>query len=517
MKLKKLVSLTLATAVLSTLLVSGTVSAEESSGVTLPLDETMEFTMFAIVPGADYPLENNLSFNKLNEDANITFDIQSVLPADLGEKRGLVLSSGEYPDVFFKSAFSATDLAKYGAEGVLIPLQDLIRENMPNLTALLDERDAWQYLEDQDGNIYSLPEIDFQTPGVTVLWINQLWMDNLGLSEPTSLDELHDVLKAFKEQDPNGNGEADEIPLIATSTNTTIELLMPYFDVISFDSSTHTALNENNELYYLPTSDVFYDYLEYVTMLYSEGLLDKNCFTQAGEQQAAIGQSGDVLGAFFDAGAFLTVGRDNDDDYIALTPFTEGTYPVSSGITVGTLCITDVCEHPEIILAWADQLYSEEGGILAWLGVEGETYTLNDDGTWDWITGGDYGDDVSTVRTSSTVQGTANHPSVQPNLWFEGMTAATDADEVYLTEQRNKLVSIGADPRPSIYYSEADAQTLSTLSTDLSSYWSQYMAQVVTGELDLAESWDEYLSTMNQMGAEQLESIYAEAYAFTQE
>ena len=46
------------------------------------------------------------------------------------------------------------------------------------------------------------------------------------------------------------------------------------------------------------------------------------------------------------------------------------------------MAITDACEHPEVIVAWADQFYSEEGGVLAWLGVEGETYKINEAGDW---------------------------------------------------------------------------------------------------------------------------------------
>lgn len=481
-----------------------------SEAITLPLVETQTFSMFAIIAGAEYTLENNVSFQKLCDDANIQFEIQSVLPADLAEKKNLSLASGDYPDVFFKAAFSTSELTKYGNQGILIPLQDLIREYAPNLTKLLDERDAWQYLEDENGNVYSLPEIDRQSPAITVYWLNQKWMENLGMSEPKSLDELYNVLKAFKEKDANGNGDPDdEIPITA-NVNIIIDFLLPYFGV-NYDTATQTGVTEDG-LYYIPTSDIYKEYLAFITKLYSEGILDKNTFTQAHEQQGAIGQSGDVFGSFFDIGAFLTVGRDNDDDYIALSPFEEGIYPVSSGITGGTLCITDACEHPEYIIAWADQLYSEEGGILAWLGVEGETYRMNDDGTYSWITDGSHGDNTSVVRASSTIQGASNHPSVQPDLWYTGLSVDVDPDEVYLNEQHAKLANMGANPRPAMFYSDADSKTIATLKTDLDGYVSQYRAQVATGELDLESSWDEYIATMNKMGAEQLEEIYQKTY-----
>lgn len=271
MKFKKVLSMTLLAAMLATTLAacgnsgsgsssktkqessSGSESGGTSSeGVTLPFAETQKYTMFSVIAGADYPLEENVAFQKLCNDANIEFDIQSVLGADLGEKKGLVLASGDYPDIFFKSGFSSAEMTKYGSQGVLIPLQDLIRQYAPNLTKLLDERDAWQYLQDQDGNVWSLPEVDRQDPGITVLWIDKKWMDELGLKEPTSLDELYTVLKAFKDNDVNGNGDKnDEIPFTANA-GVTIDLLLPYFN-LNYDHGTRTAI-DGDKVVYVPTS-----------------------------------------------------------------------------------------------------------------------------------------------------------------------------------------------------------------------------------------------------------------------
>ena len=82
---------------------------------------------------------------------------------------------------------------------------------------------------------------------------------------------------------------------------------MAYQDY-AYDRDTKTAVIDG-QLTYIPLTDSWKEFIAYLTKLYSEGLLDKNAFTQAHEQQGAIGQSGDVLGSFFDAGAFLTVGR----------------------------------------------------------------------------------------------------------------------------------------------------------------------------------------------------------------
>lgn len=482
------------------------IAAEE---VTFPLAETQSYDVFAILNG-EYDLADNLAMQSTLEEANMEFNFTSVMGADLTEKRNLLLASGDYPDIFLKSGFTISDMDKYGSQGIFIPLEDLIREYAPNLTALLDERDGWQYLTSNDGHIYSLPEIGRLEGAVTTCWINKKWMDNLGLEEPKSIDDLYNVLKAFKDEDANGNGDAtDEIPLTATDV-VKIDLLLPYFG-ITYDYSTKLAVVDG-ALSYVPTSDVYKEYVEFVTKLYQEGILDKNAFTQAHEQQGAIGQAGDVFGCFFDAGAFLTVGRDNDDDYIALKPFEEGTYPLRSGITPGTMVITDACENPETVIAFFDQFYSEEGGITAIMGLEGVTWKLNDAGDWEWILDGEWGSDVGNVRANATIQGAANHPSVWPDFWYDNMSAEVDPDEVYLNGERAALAATGVVPLPVMNYSEEDSMTLATIKTDIDAYIDQYLAQVATGELSLEDSWDEYVATVENMGAGQLMEIYQGAY-----
>ena len=66
-----------------------------------------------------------------------------------------------------------------------------------------------------DGKIYGLLgryESLYENSGDGIQIINQAWLDAVGKELPTTLDEYTEVLRAFKEQDPNGNGQADEIP-----------------------------------------------------------------------------------------------------------------------------------------------------------------------------------------------------------------------------------------------------------------------------------------------------------------
>ena len=478
-----------------------------AQNISFPLAEPVTMSMFAVMNG-EYDLKDNPTFQNIEEQTNVKWDVQSSMGSDILEKKGLMFASDAYPDVLYKAALSDEELEKYGKQGILVPLNDLINTYAPNLKAALDKYDAWKFITSSDGNIYSLPELDYQSPSVAVLFFNQVWLENLGLSEPKNLDELYQVYKAFKEQDANGNGDPnDEIPLICTSDATPITLLLPYFGV-PINTANNCAIMDN-ELVYVPTSDKFKELIAFATKLYNEGLLDKNSFTQKLDQQKALGASGDVLGSFFDAGAFLTVGRDRDDGFRILTPFENGVFPVSSGVTGGTFAITEKCKNPEVAMAWIDQFYSEEGGELAWLGMKDKTYKVNDDGTWEWVLG-EYGEDIGSLRANATLQGAAQHPSIQPSLWYTGMT---DPDEKLLNDERARIVEVGAAPFPKLSIADSDSSTLATVKADVDVYINQYIAQVATGELELENSWEDYLSTLKKMGVDEMIQIYQNAYA----
>lgn len=489
---------------------TGVVPDEETvplfENVDFPLDATMSFTALAGMNG-EYSLSDNPAMKKAMQDANIFIDFTSVISVDLEEKRNYSLSSGTYPDLFFKTMLEAADLEKYGKQGIFIPLEDLMREYAPNLSARLDEMDGWEEIRSSDGHIYAFPEIDRQSPAGSVYWINKRWMDNLGLEEPESFEELYVVLKAFKEKDANGNGDPDdEIPISLVEG---VDTLLAYADYC-YDRESRTAVIDG-ELVYLPMDDRYREFIGYIARLYQEGLLDENTFVKQRKQLETMGLSGDILGSFNTTGAFEVVGRERDDDYIALTPFQEGTYPITKGITVGAAAITDKCRHPEVLVAWLDRFYSEEGGILAWMGIEGGTYELYGDGTWGWILDNGHGENVTSIRAGSTIQGSQYHPSIQPELW-DALSGEVDPDEVYLTAQHAKLVGMGKVPFSAVKYSKEEQEEVNALSTDINAYIDRYMVQVVTGELDLEESWEEYLKALRTMKAERLVEIYRKAY-----
>jgi len=534
MKVKRLLALVLASLMIFSLTACGgekqtTKAAEASTKATaqqttaqqtteeakpsFPLETPITYDVYASSDANDVLIGDALFMQTSLEGTNITLNITHVLKSENVEKRNMLLNSNNYPDFFYKGGFSAGDLEEYGVRNeIFIPLEDLIKEYAPNLTAFLDEMDAWQYITASDGHIYSLPYYERQICNSMTFWINKTWLDKLNIAEPTSFDELLKALEAFKANDCNGDGDAtDEVPLACYTGAAIPRRLLQYADY-NYDETTRLALVDG-ELKYYPVSDEYKEFLGYLTTLYSEGLLFDQCYTAKDDVINALG-SQDKLGCFFGWGAHPVVGDSDatgyDKDYIILTPFQDGTYPISTGFTSGTLCITDKCASPEYVIMWADQFYSEEGGMLATMGVKDETYVVNADGTWNWILGTKYGDTVGQVR-DHTANGGASFPVRWPDFWYENM-AENFGTEVRLIKQRLKAAAKGAVPLPVLKYTSEQTSELADLTVNINSYMDEYEANVVTGKLKLEDSWDEYIKTLESMGAGRAAEIYKEVY-----
>ena len=478
---------------------------ETPAEVSFPLSETYTVDAFAFSnPGNE--LDKTLTMQVIEERTNIHFNLTLVSEAEREEKLNLSFNSGDYYDVYIKSGISAVDAFKYGSQGVIIPLNDLIDQYMPNLKALLDEQDVWNEITSADGNIYALPQLDGPGMAAPSTFINQKWLDAVGKEMPTTPEAYLDVLRAFVNDDPNGNGEKDEYGIYCPSG--AVEYTLPVFGV-AMDYNTY-SMYDGADMIYIPTSEVYKEFLAFWAQAYEEGLINQDCFTATWDDINAIGATSDTLGCIPTWGVYQHVGTERDEDYEPLMPFNgANSIPTSSGVKYGALCITDKCTNPELICKWADYFYCEEGAILARMGVEGETYTVDENNKYHWITDGTWGSDANAVRNSATLYGWYPGPMTKALFFDEGQA---NPEELFLYQQRLQLLTQAAAPFPSLSWTEDELNEKSVLITTINAYYYEYMAQVITGQLDLEDSWDDYLANMEGMGVARLNEIDKAAY-----
>ena len=137
----------------------------------------------------------------LDEQAGVTTEWEMVKQSNWDTQINLILSDPEsWPDVVIASG--KMDYEKYGVEqGMLVPLDDLIAEYMPNYTEQINmcETDPTVSLVASDGKTYALGYLVPQNCNTDrFFYLNKVWMNNLGLKTPGNIEELTEVLRAFK-------------------------------------------------------------------------------------------------------------------------------------------------------------------------------------------------------------------------------------------------------------------------------------------------------------------------------
>ena len=480
----------------------------EETGITFPLAETLSFTGCAItVHGTD--LSKSKGWQMSLDRANIEVELMSFDNAELQEKTNLLLAGGDYPDFFFKNYIP--DVEKYGVqEGILIPLEDLIREYAPNLTALLDEQDGWKYITSTDGHVYSLPNIlEASTvyPINAPMWINKRWLDNLGLQEPTTMEELDKVLRAFKEQDANGNGDPnDEVPFTFATNQFMPHHFLQYMEDGLHMSNEYLAVIDG-ELVYYPLTDGFKDnYLSLLRNWYLDGIIDQNAFTQKYDEMTVNGKAADIHGMFWRSNPSGQVGPERGDDYVTMKVTSEYGWATDPNILTGAMMITDKCENPEVLIAWVDYFYTEEGSMLASYGVEGESYELHEDGTYNWLIPEEVNEQE--FKASYAIYGSAQTPMLLLNLKPNSEKDPAGAKSYGMRE----AIYSKSTRVPYFTYTTEEETRKADLKTQINDYITVYTAEVVTGKLDLESSFADFRKSLKEMGAEELYEIYKSAY-----
>src|SRR5699024_9501519 len=117
------------------------------------------------------------------------------------EQLNLILTSGDYPDVIMDMPVTTSQMRIYGEKGVFLSLNNLIEDYGIETKRMFEEMPIVEdSITTPEGEIYALPQVNvcYHCTMPEKMWINQPWLDELGLDMPTTTEEFHDVLKAFK-------------------------------------------------------------------------------------------------------------------------------------------------------------------------------------------------------------------------------------------------------------------------------------------------------------------------------
>ncbi|OIB02231.1 ABC transporter substrate-binding protein [Paenibacillus sp. LC231] len=485
------------------------------------------------------PLVENFETNDFTkwyeEKTNVHIEWEVVPEQSIQEKLNLVLASEDYPDVIMGLNISPAQQMIYGSQGAFLPLNDLIEKQGTNTKKMFqDNPEIQSAITALDGNIYALPEVNecYHCSMSQKMWIYEPWLKKLNLKMPETTDELYEVLKAFKEQDPNGNGMQDEIPLSISpkSWSSSIDafLLNSFIYNPVYGSSYKHIFIKDDKLDVAFNKPEWREGLRYMNKLYAEGLLAPESFTQDDNQLIQIGENPDtvLLGASTGGhqGIFTQLLGESGRwlEYKTVPPL-KGPNGVryaaldSTGMNPGAFVITKKAKHPELALRWADGLYEREHTLRSVYGRPDQEWREAKDGEV-----GINGEPAvwSELKSYGTVQNIAwiqTGPSLRTNDFRLSAVAKGDDDlEVVLyNETKNKYEPhkpTDVSTVPPLFLTNEQASEVADLSKTINDYVDEMMARFVIGDADLDKDWDGYVQQLEAMNVARYLEIYQEAY-----
>lgn len=456
------------------------------------------------------------------------------------QKVELMLSAGgkDLPDVLLVG-LSDKSTALYGEGGFFVPMNDYIENSSAYISAAVErfaDKNFLAQFTSPDGNVYTAPRYteSLVNEYENRIWIYQPWLDALNLEVPTTLEEYRDVLMAFKEQDPNGNGKKDEIPLMGSKAG---GWLARYFDVIMTtfvyaDSSRNfMVVNDDQTISLAYMTEEWKEGLRYMTDLCANGLLSPVSFTQDDTQAYQILNSpdADLVGSVMCGSpsglnpdserrlGFKTIApfKNEDGEQTAIwkpTTVSNGGY------------ITKNCENPEAAFRFLDLMCSEEFTIWNRWGEHGTDWldpTEDQHGLYEEM---GYDAMINPILQWNSIQNShwqQTGPMIRGYEVAGGLISDTSNPiSAALPAEQAKSDAIFAELAPKnviykIIYTSEELDIIGEYETTIKDFVNEKSAQFITGAIDLDSEWDNFLDELKAMGVEEYLSTVQTAYSRT--
>ena len=478
----------------------------------LPVLKEQETYTIAISmdPNSKNTMNEKAAVQDAEKKTNIHIEWQEIPNSGWDEKVNIMIASGDLPDAFAGHVDIMKNKEAFAA------LNDSIENYAPNIKEMFQAMPVVQKaVTAPDGNIYTLPTntADKSSTVYDALWINTKWLEQVGMSLPTTTDEYLNVLKAFKSQDLNGNGKADEIPLGALQGNvgSSLDPLLGPFGVT--DTTDYVYMQGDNTVVFPAKLDAYYDGLQWLHELYSEGLVDPECFTMTPQAYTAKAQNPDLL--YGSIMSWLPDGMDPryGDDYVCLPPLkgpsgqtglwtsTNKAYGEMSGFS-----ITVNCANPEVLVRYYDNNISDLDTAMLWYeGPEGS-------GQWKRADGGKWEETTEFIpegtSPSEFERTVAVGPSAPAYLWtkytdlrvFEPrIQKKIQANDTYM-QTAVQMMPVGLDDPQRV-------EERGILFTDIDNYMKKFKANAIVEGIT-KDQWADHLKSLDQLKVDQYVQLW---------
>lgn len=460
----------------------------------------------------------------------ITYDVVLNEDADL-TRVNAQMTAGDMPDAYFMIPFTNDQISLYGSQGVFQPLEDLIETYAPALRQVMEDYPEWgAALTATDGHKYQMavPNDCYHCRvSPSRAFINSRYLEAVGAEMPQTTEDLREVLKLFKEQDPSGTGRM--IPFSGGGPNDFVDnFIMNSFLYNPGSEGTGGGwlrLNEG-QVEFVADKGGWREGLRYLRTLSDDGTIDRSAFTMSADELLQAGNQGRLgfVRSYY-WGSFADITDDPEAlwrEYVSVPPL-EG----PDGVRYANwdwetdrsrpFVITRNCENPEVLVQWLDYMFTLEGSLRAAAGntdnwnyaEEGDVGINGAQAIWDrkgWPppAGTSLGGLALAYNSNDFRLGQVSDPD-NPDLEVF-LYEATTAYEPYQQPREFFL--------PSLIFDQSQASRRADIATSVESHVRQHMASFAIGELDINDdsAWEEYVAAFGAMGLPEYIDMHQQAF-----
>lgn len=500
----------------------GETAAEESEAASSRLTEEEVTFTFGISENAALPISENMP--AWDEAARITgVRIEPVIipSSEYKTKMSALYASDELPDFFYVNP-EFVPLQEMVDDGALLDLTDLVEEYAPNIKS--DFENIPDYARTKiDNRIYTLGIIRRDTnqqPG-TVGMIRGDLLEKNNLPMPTTWEELRDTLATLHDLYP------DMIPYAARGQDRLIGV--DYLSVTRSIGADYNMYRDENDVWHLGRIEERYrDFLEFMSGLYADGILDSEYLTKTLSNLQEECSAGKVM-FFYENPTFVSdinknLAAQDPDAYFTMVPLLENQYGETANYRArdhkfSMYGVSANCENPELLVKFLNWAYSEEGAINYGWGVEGDSFEYDENGEpqWTQATLDKYVNADNAFYKLQSDYGLNTDifaPSWLYTIYDPFLGDGWNQRAVYdfYKEQDDDFISVPVDPPFTIEQSER----LTKIKQDITDYGNTIINQIIMG-IEPIEKFDEMVEYFEQNGALEMEQIYNDAEKAYQE
>ncbi len=511
-----------------------TTEASDSGG------ETVKLTALFIAHSLTKDLEEMQWLKEVEAEAGVEVEWE-VIRADWDQVKSTRFAAGDIPDLVFNGT-EDSDYTTY--DGLFLDMTPYISaETTPNIQAMFDEEpDTKTLATTLDGKIYATPKFQGKWPGTnTVLFINQEWLDNVGMEVPTTYTEFKEVLTAFKEQDANGNGDPnDEIPLDYNAYGGNNAWFNSAYSLTNLLGSMGIQLTnwgldayfaEDGQIKCYAVDERYKTWMKYIADLYANGLINQNALTNdysAFQSLSRGNENGEaIVGCVFGWEETDKFGPDLYSQYVPVPALDydidcePGTYDTRwrddyTGLNMSSnrVCISANCENPEAAMKFIDRFYDATHSVeVLFGGVTDGCIEVTGDNSYKVLDPLDPDTDPGTWKWTSTFAD--NGPMyIRRDCEIEmaqDMEYALEERETY-NDVLAKASTSDTYPQMFMKYTVEDQNTMAVTQANIDNIIDNQWSLWMTGEQDIDSTWDSYVESVEAAGLSQILEIRQAAF-----